>query len=190
MARPPVCKIMDYGRFKYESKKKASEARKKQFIVKLKEIKLRPRTDEHDYGVKLRNARDFLEQGHKVKVTIIFRGREMAHREIGQKQLEEMAGDLKEVGVVEQAPRMEGRSMFMIIGATPKARAAARSGASAPAGQASPPAQSRPPRSERPADSARPAAGAAPSPARPAYRGPTSAPAKPAPAASPDASKS
>src|SRR3974390_3444456 len=85
MAKPPVCKIMDYGKFKYEAKKKANEAKKKQVVVKLKEIKLRPRTEEHDYDVKLRQAREFLEEGHKVKVTIVFRGREIAHREIGQK---------------------------------------------------------------------------------------------------------
>jgi translation initiation factor IF-3 len=125
MAKPPVCKIMDYGKFKYEAKKKANEAKKKQVVVKLKEIKLRPRTEEHDYDVKLRQAREFLEEGHKVKVTIVFRGREIAHREIGQKQLQEMVADLKDVGVVEQAPRMEGKAMFMLLGANPKGKAPA-----------------------------------------------------------------
>jgi len=126
MAKPPVCKIMDYGRFKYEAKKKQNEAKKKQVVVKLKEIKLRPRTDEHDYDVKLRQAREFLDEGHKVKVTIVFRGREIAHREIGQKQLQEMVVDLKDVGVVEQSPRMEGKAMFMLMGANPKGKAPAR----------------------------------------------------------------
>jgi translation initiation factor IF-3 len=117
MAKPPVCKIMDYGKFKYETKKRANEAKKKQVVVKLKEIKLRPRTDEHDYDVKLRQTREFLEEGHKVKVTIVFRGREIAHREIGQKQLQEMVGDLKDVATIEQPPRMEGKAMFMLLGA-------------------------------------------------------------------------
>jgi translation initiation factor IF-3 len=117
MAKPPVCKIMDYGKFKYETKKRANEAKKKQVVVKLKEIKLRPRTDEHDYDVKVRQAREFLEEGHKVKVTIVFRGREIAHREIGQKQLQELVQELKDVAVVEQAPRMEGKAMFMLLGA-------------------------------------------------------------------------
>lgn len=126
MAKPPVCKIMDYGKFKYETKKRANEAKKKQVVVKLKEIKLRPRTDQHDYGVRLRQAQSFLEEGHKVKVTIIFRGREITHREIGQKQLQEMIADLKELAVVEQAPRMEGRTLFMVLGANPKVKAKAR----------------------------------------------------------------
>ncbi len=117
MAKPTVCKIMDYGKFKYETKKRANEAKKKQVVVKLKEIKLRPRTDEHDYDVKLRQTREFLEEGHKVKVTIVFRGREIAHREIGQKQLQEMVADLKDVAAVEQPPRMEGKAMFMLLGA-------------------------------------------------------------------------
>lgn len=164
MAKPPVCKIMDYGKFKYESKKKASEAKKKQFIIKLKEIKLRPKTDEHDYAVKLRSAREFLSEGHKVKVTIIFRGREIAHREIGQKQLQEMIGDLRDVGVVEQAPRMEGRSMFMIMGANPKARAAARAATGAPASGSS--QRGAPPQAARQQSDG---------PARPTYRGPGAA---------------
>jgi len=120
MAKPPVCKIMDYGKFKYEAKKKANEAKKKQVVVKVKEIKLRPRTEEHDYHVKLRQAREFLEEGHKVKVTIVFRGREIAHREIGQQQLQEMVADVKDVGIVEQAPRMGGKAMFMLLGASGK----------------------------------------------------------------------
>jgi translation initiation factor IF-3 len=142
MAKPPVCKIMDYGRFKYEAKKKQNEAKKKQVVVKLKEIKLRPRTDEHDYDVKIRQAREFLEEGHKVKVTIVFRGREIAHREIGQKQLQEMVQEMKDVAVVEQSPRMEGKAMFMLLGASPKTKA---TGAAAPRPSAPSGATSRPP---------------------------------------------
>jgi len=141
MAKPPVCKIMDYGKFKYETKKRANEAKKKQVVVKLKEIKLRPRTEEHDTDVKLKQAREFLEEGHKVKVTIVFRGREIAHREIGQKQLQEMVADLKDVAVVEQAPRMEGKAMFMLLGAAKGGGGAARP--SAP-GAARPPAPAGP----------------------------------------------
>lgn len=175
MAKPPVCKIMDYGKFKYETKKKANEAKKKQFVIKLKEIKLRPKTDEHDYAVKLRSAREFLEEGHKVKVTIVFRGREIAHREIGQKQLQEMISDLREVGVVEQAPRMEGRSMFMIVGANPKARAAARaSTGAAPSAPSTPAPAARPPGPT--VGGARPPASGAP---RPTFRGPSTGPRPP-----------
>ena len=124
MAKPPVCKIMDYGRFKYEEKKKASEAKKKQVVVHLKEVKLRPKTEEHDYGFKIRNIRRFLEEGNKARVTIMFRGREITHKELGQSVLDEVVGDLKEVAVVEQQPRMEGRQMFMIL--APNAKGAQR----------------------------------------------------------------
>ena len=124
MAKPPVCKIMDYGRFKYEEKKKASEAKKKQVIVHLKEVKLRPKTEEHDYGFKIRNIRRFLEEGNKARVTIMFRGREITHKELGQSVLDEVVADLKEVAVIEQAPRMEGRQMFMIL--APNAKVAQR----------------------------------------------------------------
>lgn len=120
MARPPVCKIMDYGKFKYEAKKKAAEAKKKQVVVQLKEVKLRPKTDEHDYAVKVKNVRRFLEEGNKARVTIMFRGREITHKEIGQKMLQNVANDVKEVGVIEQAPRQEGRQMFMILAPNPK----------------------------------------------------------------------
>ena len=120
MAKPPVCKIMDYGKFKYEAKKKASEARKKQVVVHLKEVKLRPKTEEHDYEFKVKNIRRFLEEGDKSRVTIMFRGREITHKDIGQKILQEVVADLKDVAVVEQAPRMEGRQMFMILALNPK----------------------------------------------------------------------
>jgi translation initiation factor IF-3 len=126
MAKPPVCKIMDYGKFKYEEKKRASEAKKKQVVVQLKEIKLRPKTEEHDYEFKVRNVRRFLEEGNKAKVTIMFRGREITHKELGSAILDDVIKDLKDVAVVEQMPRMEGRQMFMIIGPNPKVAQRAR----------------------------------------------------------------
>jgi translation initiation factor IF-3 len=119
-AKPPVCKIMDYGKFKYDEKKRQAQARKKQVVVQIKEVKLRPRTDEHDYDFKVRNVRRFLEEGNKAKLTIMFRGREIVHKEIGQKILTRVVDDLKGVAVVEQTPRMEGRQMFMIVAPDPK----------------------------------------------------------------------
>ena len=126
MAKPPVCKIMDYGKFKYEEKKKASEAKKKQVVVHLKEVKLRPKTEEHDYEFKVRNVKRFLEEGNKARVTIMFRGREITHRELGQRILEDVVKDVKDIGIVEQAPRMEGRQMFMILSPNPKVAQRAR----------------------------------------------------------------
>ncbi len=120
MAKPPVCKIMDYGKFKYEEKKKASDAKKKQVVVQLKEVKLRPKTEEHDYEFKVRNVKRFLEEGNKARITIMFRGREITHREQGSQILDDVSKDVKDVGVIEQAPRMEGRQMFMILAPTPK----------------------------------------------------------------------
>ena len=126
MASPPVCKIMDYGKFKYEEKKKASEAKRAQVTVLLKEVKLRPKTEDHDYDFKVRNMRRFIEDGNKAKVVIQFRGREITHREQGTAILEDVAKDLKEVAIVEQPPRMEGRLMFMILAPTPKVAQKAR----------------------------------------------------------------
>jgi len=126
IASPPVCKIMDYGKFKYEEKKKASESKRAQLTVQLKEVKLRPKTDEHDYEFKVRNMRRFLEEGNKAKVVVQFRGREITHRSQGTVILEDVAKDLKDVAVVEQAPRMEGRLMFMILAPTPKVAQRAR----------------------------------------------------------------
>ncbi|MDR0736459.1 MAG: translation initiation factor IF-3 [Zoogloeaceae bacterium] len=114
-AAPPVCRIMDYGKFKYQEAKKAHEAKQKQKQVQVKEIKLRPGTDENDYQIKLRNMIRFLEEEDKVKVTLRFRGREMAHQEFGMRQLERVKVDLEPYGLVEQMPRMEGRQMIMII---------------------------------------------------------------------------
>ncbi|NMG33127.1 translation initiation factor IF-3 [Azoarcus sp. TTM-91] len=115
MAKPPVCRVMDYGKFKYQEQKKAHEARLKQKQVQVKEVKLRPGTDENDYQIKLRNLRRFLEEGDKCKVTLRFRGREMAHQEFGLRQLERVKADLEELGQVEQMPKMEGRQMIMVI---------------------------------------------------------------------------
>nr|WP_303783724.1 translation initiation factor IF-3 [Azovibrio restrictus] len=115
LAQPPVCRIMDYGKFKYQEAKKAHEAKLKQKQVQVKEIKLRPGTDENDYQIKLRNMIRFLAEEDKVKVTLRFRGREMAHQEFGMRQLERIKADLEPYGVVEQMPKMEGRQMIMII---------------------------------------------------------------------------
>lgn len=119
-ANPPVCKIMDFGKFKYETQKRESEARKKQKIIEVKEVKFRPNTDTHDYEVKMRNVFKFLENGDKVKVTLRFRGREMAHQNLGRELLERVAVDIKEVGKVENMPKMEGRQMIMMIGPLPQ----------------------------------------------------------------------
>lgn len=115
-AAPPVCKIMDYGKFKYEQQKREAEARKKQHIIEIKEVKFRPGTDTHDYDVKMRNVIRFLEGGDKVKVTLRFRGREMAHQQLGMELLNRVAADVAELGKVENMPRLEGRQMVMMIG--------------------------------------------------------------------------
>lgn len=114
-AKPPVCKILDYGKYKYEQQKKASEARKKQKTIDVKEVKIRPGTEKHDYDVKMRNARRFLEKGDKVKVTMRFRGREMAHQNIGMELLQKMKGELSDISKVELHPKMEGRQMIMVL---------------------------------------------------------------------------
>nr|WP_239058382.1 translation initiation factor IF-3 [Aliiroseovarius sp. PrR006] len=119
-ANPPVCKIMDFGKFKYEQQKRESEARKKQKTIEVKEVKFRPNTDTHDYDVKMRNVVKFLEKGDKVKVTLRFRGREMAHQNLGRELLLRVAEDIKELGKVENMPKMEGRQMVMMIGPLPK----------------------------------------------------------------------
>lgn len=115
MAKPPVCKLMDYGKFKYREAKKAHEAKLKQKQIQVKEVKFRPGTDEGDYKIKLRNLIKFLEEGDKAKVTLRFRGREMAHQEFGQRLLQRVRDDLEEYGVVEQWPKMEGRQLIMVI---------------------------------------------------------------------------
>ncbi len=141
MAKPPVCKIMDYGKFKYEEKKKASDAKRTQVVIQLKEVKLRPKTEEHDYEFKVRNTRRFIEEGNKAKVVIQFRGREITHKELGSAILDDVIKDLKDVAVAEQLPRMEGRQMFMILAPTPKVAQKAREQArqAAAAARKSPP---------------------------------------------------
>ncbi len=115
-ADPPVCKVMDYGKFKYEQSKKANLARKNQHIVHTKEVKVRASTDQHDMEVKMKRARQFLEDGNKVKLSMRFRGREMVYASRGAEQLRRIAEDLKELGKVENMPNMEGRQMIMVIG--------------------------------------------------------------------------
>jgi len=115
-AEPPVCRIMDYGKFRFENSKKNQAARKKQKQIQIKEVKFRPGTEEGDYQVKLRNLKRFLENGDKTKVTLRFRGREMAHQNLGRDLLKRVEADLAELGAVEQFPKMEGRQMVMVIG--------------------------------------------------------------------------
>jgi len=131
MAKPPVCKIMDYGKFKYLEKKKQNEAKKKQVVVQLKEVKLRPRTEEHDYTTKLKKVREFLSESNKARITVTFRGRELSHRELGQKVLQKVIEDLRDVAVIEAAPRMEGRQLFMILAPNPRMLQASRDRAKA-----------------------------------------------------------
>jgi translation initiation factor IF-3 len=156
LAKPPVCKIMDYGKFKYLEKKKQSEAKKKQVVVQLKEVKFRPRTEEHDYEVKLKKIREFLGEANKARVTVMFRGRELSHRELGHKVLQRIIEDMKEMAVIESVPRMEGRQMFMILAPNPKMlqsqrdrakaqAAAAPGGAPSPAPQPASAAGAEPP---------------------------------------------
>ena len=114
-ADPPVCKIIDFGKFQYEAKKKANEAKKKQVVITVKEVKFRPGTDDHDYSYRMKRAREWLAEGDKVKATIWFRGREMTHRELGARILEQLERDLTDVGDVEMRPRMEGNQMFTIF---------------------------------------------------------------------------
>ena len=114
-ADPPVCKILDYGKFKYEEQKKRHEARRKQKVIEVKEIKMRPSIDIHDYVVKIKSARRFIDGGDKVKVTIRFRGRELAHQQLGMNVLNRLKTDMDDVAKVEQLPRVEGRMMMMVI---------------------------------------------------------------------------
>ena len=115
-ADPPVCRIIDFGKYQYEAKKKANEAKKKQVTITVKEVKFRPGTDDHDYSYRMKHAREWLQEGDKVKATIWFRGREMTHRELGARILEKLEQDLADVGEVEARPRMEGNQMFIILG--------------------------------------------------------------------------
>ncbi len=131
-ADPPVCRIIDFGKFQYEAKKKASEAKKKQVIIVVKEVKFRPGTDEHDYHFKMVHARQWLGEGDKVKATIFFRGREITHRELGAQLLERLEKDLADMGEVEARPRMEGNQMFLIFQPKKHKTAAKAEGAKPP----------------------------------------------------------
>jgi len=115
LARPPVVKIMDYGKFKFEQAKAARAAKKKQHVIHLKEVKFRPGIDDHDFDFKTRHARQFLQDGNKVKVTMMYRGRQMAHIDLGREVLDRVAGELKDVGKIEQEPKLEGRNMSMVL---------------------------------------------------------------------------
>jgi translation initiation factor IF-3 len=115
-AKPPVCRIMDFGKYKYQQSKRVQQAKKKQKVIVVKEIKLRPKTEEHDYQFKTQHVRRFLQDGHKAKVTIMFRGREMAHVELGRRILDRIATDMEDIAVVEQLPKQEGRNMIMVLG--------------------------------------------------------------------------
>ncbi len=117
-AVPPVCRIMDFGKYKYQQSRRAKDARKKQTIIQVKEVKMGPKTDEHDYGFKARHVRRFLEEGNKAKVTIRFRGREMAHTELGRKLLDRISHDLADIAIIESHAKLEGRNLVMIL--TPK----------------------------------------------------------------------
>ncbi len=165
MAKPPVCKIMDYGKFKYEAKKKANEAKKKQTVVKLKEVKFRPKTEEHDYNFKVRAVREFLAEGNKARITVMFRGREITHREIGQAILTRIGNELKESAIIEQSPRLEGRLLFMILAPNPRWLQSMRS------------------QQERAAAQAQQAARQAPAAAKPPLPHPSAPPASPPPPA-------
>ncbi len=142
LARPPVCKLMDYGKFRYREQKKAHEAKLKQKQIQVKEIKFRPRTDEGDYKIKLNKLIQFLAEGDKVKVTLRFRGREMAHQEFGMRVLERVKADLDPHGLVEQFPKLEGRQMVMVL--APKKKGPPVKGASKPKKEAEPKEAAKP----------------------------------------------
>jgi translation initiation factor IF-3 len=127
-AQPPVCRIIDYGKFQYEAKKKAGEAKKKQVVIIVKEVKFRPGTDDHDYNFKMKHAREWLQDGDKVKATIFFRGREITHRELGAELLARLERDLTDIGEVEARPRMEGNQMFLVF--TPRKHKSSGGGSS------------------------------------------------------------
>ncbi len=168
-AMPPVCKIMDWGRYKYEQSKRESEARKHQKVTQLREIRLAPRTAEHDITVKVRKIQEFLAEGDKVKVSVVFRGREMAHPEIGRVLLEQITQAIKGTATVERAPLMEGRMMSMIVSKLTGSEAAKR------------PADAQPRAAQKPA----PADGAAPAAGTPVASAPTAPADAPAPTATP-----
>jgi translation initiation factor IF-3 len=139
---PPVCRIMDYGKHKYERAKKAKDAKKKQTVVQVKEIKMRPKTDEHDYLFKLHHIQEFLSKGYKIKVSLMFRGRELSHIDLGRKRLERLTKDLENQGTIEQPAKMEGKNMTMLVAPRPelkKSESASKSAAAKTAPPSSPP---------------------------------------------------
>lgn len=177
-ADPPVCKIIDYGKFQYLAKKKANEAKKKQVVITVKEVKFRPGTDEHDYSYRMKHAREWLTEGDKVKATIWFRGREMTHRELGARILEKLEKDLADISEVEMRPRMEGNQMFTIFGPKrhkggAKPASASQGGGSGGGPKPAPaaPAPATPAASATPATSASSAAPAAPATPAPTAAG-------------------
>ena len=147
-ADPPVCRIIDFGKFQYEAKKKANEAKKKQVTITVKEVKFRPGTDDHDYDYRMKHAREWLEDGDKVKATIWFRGREMTHRELGARILEKLEKDLADVGEVEARPRMEGNQLFIIMGPRRHKGTTKAEHPAAPQAAAQPPSKTPPPKSK------------------------------------------
>jgi translation initiation factor IF-3 len=155
-ADPPVCRIIDFGKFQYEAKKKANEAKKKQVVITVKEVKFRPGTDDHDYEYRMQHAREWLQGGDKVKATIWFRGREMTHRELGARILERLEGDLNDVGEVEARPRMEGNQMFTIF-APKKHKGSGGGGGGGGAARPAQPAPSSTKAEEKPAAQEKPA---------------------------------
>ena len=154
MADPPVCRIMDYGKYKYEQAVRQKEARKKQSLVVVKEIKMRPKIDPHDYGTKKGHVVRFLRQGAKVKVTIMFRGREMVHQDLGRKLLDKLAKDVEEIAKVDTLPKVDGRNMTMVL--SPLKEAIVAKPAPAPKHRDKPPREEAPPEEEDDAGSARP----------------------------------
>ena len=150
LAVPPVCRIMDYGKFKYNTKKQAQESRRKQVVVDIKEVKLRPKTDDHDVEFKVRHIQEFLEDGNKVKVTIMFRGREITHAEIGRDILKDVAERVKTFGQVEQMPKIEGKNMFMTLSPLKKGQQAKPATPGAAPGGASPTSTGAPPPNRMP----------------------------------------
>lgn len=140
-AQPPVCKICDYGKFKYEKKKKDHEARKKQTVIKVKEVQLRPRTDQHDLDYKFKNIRTFLEEGDKAKITMMFRGREVTYVEQGHKMMRELAKQVEDIAIIEAPAKLEGKKLIMVLAPNPAAKKAAKP---KPQAQASAPAPAAP----------------------------------------------
>ena len=132
-ARPPVCRIMDYGKYRYELSKKEKQNRRNATVTKIKEIQLHPSVGDNDYGVKMRHLKEFLSDGHRVKVSLFFRGRENAHKELGFELMNRVLADVREIGLVEQAPKLLGKNILMVVMPNPKAKQAAKTAAAAPA---------------------------------------------------------